>query len=327
MDQFRIHIARVTLKLREVITSYISRICGYSPLSILEWMPTTSPNINIARLPKTLVVIPFKDKSNLTIACINSFIVSHQTLECIKFRLVSNNSRDNEIEKVKEFCCKKNLDFEVVQFEGVFNYSAICNFAVSTCSDVTVENLFFLNNDIEIESKDLLLRISELLDKNTGAVGCRLLYPDRSTQHIFLAPGVKIVGAHPLKGTRLTCLPSAIEVPAVTGAAMLTHIDTFNSVNGFDEMLPSVGQDLDFCLKVAHCGYKIKSLLNCEVIHFEGASRKGKKIPSQEVEYIYQKWGKFIEDNPGYPQNISRWQERPVIRLESAPYPWRSVIR
>ena len=275
------------------------------------------------RVRNTLVVIPFRDKSEMTIDCVSSLLSNTSNLESIFLCLVNNLSSHQELAIVQNYL--KDIEVQnvdLINFNEDFNFSRICNHAVSANRHVDFNYILILNNDIKVHSRDLMWRMLGLVEAGAGIVGCKLKYPNQKIQHLFVSPGVKIVGAHPYKGRQISNLVGSFKVPAVTGACMLLSKEVFDQVGGFDEALPTHGQDLDLCLKVQSLGRDIVSIFDCDVTHYESVSRKHVNASFEEVFYIYNKWNRYLIDNPLYPKDFSRWSERPILRCESRLYPW-----
>jgi GT2 family glycosyltransferase len=192
--------------------------------------------------------------------------------------------------------------------------------------------LLFLNNDVELRNPESLQQAVSFACQtpDCGAVGITLLYPDQRIQHIFAAPGVKIVAAHPFKGRNRSLLKNwsafARQVPAVTGAFLLVSLEHFKKAGGFDENLPTVGQDIDLCLNLQKMGLRNWALPYIEAIHWESASRQHARIDFGEVRYIYEKWQNFLTRNPEYPIDISRFSEQPAkIFFREGKYPYEKL--
>ena len=106
-----------------------------------------------------------------------------------------------------------------------FNYSKINNVAVQQYAKG--EYIFFLNNDIEINSDRWIESMLGLaLQPKVGCVGAKLIYPDYSIQHARVILGVNEFAAHYMKGVPHgqtgydNRLASTSNYSAVTGACM-----------------------------------------------------------------------------------------------------------
>ena len=90
---------------------------------------------------------------------------------------------------------------------GPFNWSAINNAAAGGCRG---DILLFLNNDVEATTAGWLPAMVEHAQRDeVGAVGARLLYPDRTIQHAGVVIGMCHGAGHVLQGLpgSLTGLP------------------------------------------------------------------------------------------------------------------------
>jgi len=279
------------------------------------------------------IIIPFRDKWPLTEKCLQSVesqIVSGNV--SIRIYLIDNGSVEK---RTKDGCdaYQQNSKFEVavIPDKNAFNFSAINNKAAKIAQQDGCSHLLFLNNDIEIESHSSLNELIEAYFsiKNACLLGCTLQYPNKTVQHLFAAPGFKIVAAHPFKGMPLNLKSkwhqSPRQVPAITGAVMLTSVSNFFAVNGFDENLPTLGQDIDLCLSFQKKTFEIWVATSVVFTHHEGLTR-GDCFDREQIHYIYNKWGEHLVSNPVFSTRISRWSETPVYSLGEPAFPWTLVI-
>ena len=204
------------------------------------------------------------------------------------------------------------------------------NKAVELNKEFAPEILLFLNNDVSFTEQGQLQKILlKSAEPGVGAVGCTLLYPNGNVQHLFVAPGVKIVGAHPMRGVpwqRLqTWRRQNWPVPAVTGAVLALRSESFLSAGGFDETFATAYQDVDLCLKLQKKGLVNWTLSNVALVHHETATRRHAHN-KEEVVRMYQKWGAELTENPWYSSKFSRWSESPVFALGEGRYPWKQVL-
>ncbi len=284
---------------------------------------------------KLLVLVPFRDHWSITKECLDS--IEKQAAPAIEARivLIDNGSKDPGTVAAMADRARGQLangfSVKILKIDEPFNFSRLNNLGVAFAADFAPDFVLFLNNDVEFLTPDTLSRLLAFAraTPRLGALGCTLLFPDRRVQHLFLAPGVKIVGAHPFKGFRLPASAAWFQAPrpvaAVTGAALLLSAASFQKVHGFDEALPTVGQDLDLCLKLQKAGLTNWVLPDVQMLHKEGASR-GKAIAKHEVAAMYAKWGEFLTKNPFYSSRLSRYSETPAYRLLEPPYPWEKVL-
>ncbi|MEB3330784.1 MAG: glycosyltransferase, partial [Candidatus Sericytochromatia bacterium] len=292
------------------------------------------------------VIIPFRDSWKMTRECVESILTQKLHHIQLSICLVNNNSQRPETQNGIEALTKewqqffpKNLTepptLHVLIDNRMFNFSELNNAAVQFLTKdenrLNPEYLLFLNNDTLFKSPDSLERLLFFASFSPliGAVGCTLLYRNSNVQHLFLAPGVKLAGAHPCKGIRLNPKHSWYSdprpVPAVTGALLLLATKHFKSAKGFDTALATSCQDLDLCLKLQELGLENWVLPNVFVRHFETSTRL-KKNQAEEITYVTSKWGARIAMNRYYCHALSRWSERPVLSWGEGSYPWSSIL-
>lgn len=283
---------------------------------------------------RLLVLIPFRDRWSLTAKCLASVMTQNCAGADVRIVLIDNGSTESVTASGIATSLKssrENLTVTTMRIDDAFNFSRLNNKAVVGNADFDADFLLFLNNDVEFTAPthiDTLLRFAASTP-DLGAAGCTLLYPNGSIQHLFVAPGVKIVAAHPLKGHTLS--PTAAwfarprPVAAVTGAVMLVPADAFEAVGGFDESLASVGQDVDLCLKLRRLGRTCWAVSQVRAVHYEGASRPG-TIDKAQVRLLYTKWGRSLTHDSCYSERFSRWSETPLLRFGEGDYPWDKVL-
>ncbi len=260
---------------------------------ILRWqMPRPSPKVS--------VIVGTRDQADLLRTCVNG--VLHKTrYPAIELIIVDNDSHEAEaldyMEKAKE-----DPRVRIVRWPHPFNYSAINNCAAKSA---TGEYLCLLNNDIEVIDPEWLCElVREAAQPQVGAVGARLLYPDRSIQHAGVAVGIGNAAGHAHRG-----LPEGKPgyfaqalitrgATAVTGACLLVSKCDFDAVGGLDEDDLAVAyNDVDLCLKLHARGFANIYAPTATLIHHESKSRGLDFSPEQverymrELNVIQKRWG------------------------------------
>ncbi len=230
------------------------------------------------------IIIPYRDAPELLETCVST-LLSYTEYPHFRVCLCDNDSTDPlVISYVRELCGQRE-NFRYLKVPGEFNYSRINNVAVMS-SDA--DAVLLLNNDTEIIESGWLDQMVALLEcEDIGAVGAKLLYPDRTIQHAGVILGIGNGAGHVFLGypeddpgymNRLLCHQ---QYPAVTGACLLTLRELFISLGGLDEQrFPIDFNDVDYCLRVGGKGLK-SCLSQAKAIHHESKSRGVGKIPDQ----------------------------------------------
>ena len=282
-----------------------------------------------------LVIVPFRDKWDLTKVCLDSMI--NQNLEGINLDVVLANNQSKEastLEGIDTIIANSNgsIRFHHFKVDTPFNFSKINNMAVSQYLEIEKhDKILLLNNDIELVNSQTLRMLSNGIDsmESLSAVGCTLVYRDETIQHLFLNPGCKIVGSHPGKGRRISDVRDWIDrnhlVPGVTGALLLTNAQDFIDVGGLDECLATCYQDLDYCLKLSKIGKDIGVVSSVQAIHDETQSRSP-TVDWQEVAYINNKWGIELSRHLMIPDHFSRFSEPLCETKFKSIYPWQDLV-
>ncbi len=264
--------------------------------------------------PFITIIIPTRDKHDILKQCIDS-ILSLSTYQNYEILIVDNSS-----------CQQKTLDYfesvedhhkiRIIEYAGIFNYSAINNYAATQARG---EILLFLNNDTKVISTDWLEEMLQYaVRKDVGAVGARLLYPNETVQHAGVIVGIGGVAGHAHLGIPRNdygYFGRAVLVQnlsAVTGACLMTKAEHFKKVGGFNDLDLTVAfNDIDYCLKLREAGLLILYTPFAELYHYESLSR-GSDLTTEKIErfmseshYMIKRWHHLIESDPYYNPNLS----------------------
>jgi GT2 family glycosyltransferase len=220
--------------------------------------------------PKVSIIIPTRDKPKLLRACIES-IRENTNYSNYELFIVDNSSIEPE---TKDLLAQfESEGVSILKYPGVFNYSAICNFAATKA---TGEYLCFLNNDTEAISGNWLKSMVEHASRgNTGLVGALLSYPNGSIQHMGIALGHTGIAGHPYRGeSKDQCVPeTCFEVSAVTFACAMISASKFWEIGALDESFPSGFNDVDVSIRSTNHKYKNILCVKAKLIHRESQTR------------------------------------------------------
>ncbi len=292
------------------------------------------------------IIIPTRDQISYLRTCIEGILASHIDFD-YEIIVIDNNSEETvSKEYLGEIARHERV--RVLTWPKPFNYSAINNFAAAQCNS---ELLCFLNNDIEIVDKDWLTKLAAIAE-DAGAVGCRLLYPDKTIQHAGVALDQTSVAKHIGLSESSSFLSEhgisgVVEVPAVTAACLVMRNDLFSELGGFDEENLAVSyNDVDLCLRLAE--RKLPILLESDVVHIhhESVSRQSDELDInrpralQEFEYMKTRWASRLQGesyDSGIPafwtdqgktprlKDMAAGQNHPVSKRSSAGDPYQQL--
>ncbi len=277
--------------------------CGYRPRYVLPDNP-----------PMVSLIVSSRDGLRLIRRCVES-VRKKTAYSNYEILIVDNGSDDPAMLQ-----CFNEFRFEsrvrVVRDDRPFTYSWGNNAAVRLAQG---EVLVLLSSDLEVVSPEWLSDLVSLaLQQGVGAVGARLLYPDKTLQHGGVILGVGGIAGHShRKLSRHECgyfsRASLIQsFSAVTAACLVIRKAIYQEVGGLNETdLASSFCDVDFCLRVREAGYRNVWTPYAELYYresvirdFEGSYAEQARF-AREVQYMKQRWGNLLLNDPAYSPNLT----------------------
>lgn len=275
---------------------------------------TNTVNYTLKDKPLISIIIPTKDHADILEQCLKS-IYNISTYKNFEIIVIDNNSTEKETFNLLKKYDKKN-NFRYMRLECEFNFSYLNNEAVKLAKG---DYILLLNNDIEVITPNWLeLMLGYASQKNVGAVGAKLLFPDNTIQHagIIMGKGGLAGHAHYAKSRNYISPQYELKVPydysACTAACLMVSKKKYKEVKGLEEQLKVAFNDVDFNLKLLDHGYNNVFLPNVELYHYESKSRGLDTTPEkqkrfiQEWSYIKDKWEKYLDHDPYYNDNFSK---------------------
>jgi O-antigen biosynthesis protein len=234
---------------------------------------------DIARSPWPLisVVIPSRDAFHLVSRVLEGLtsLTDYPDLEII---VIDNGSKDDKVLALYDFYRASSFAFQARVEEEPFNFSRSINRGIEMSRG---DYVLILNNDIEVLESNWLKEMMSCFDyPGTGVVGAKLLYPNRSIQHVGVIAGLGGLAGHWFIG-RDENFPGPMgrlrvrqSFSVVTGACMLISRECLNRTGPLDENTFGIAyNDVDFCLRAVSAGFRIVWTPFATLIHHESASR------------------------------------------------------
>ncbi len=293
--------ARRVVHLPEVLCHRTGDVDGTPDRPPADTLPATRAGVRVS------VVIPFRDQPAFLRTCLDS--VRATVKEDVEFVLIDNGSSEPEtvslLERVGAWSGVRTF-----ADAGPFNWARLNNAGARVASG---DVLLFLNNDVEaLRPGWLSVLVAHALRADVGAVGARLLYPDRRLQHCGIVVGLNGAAGHPLVGLPesepgyLDMAKSTRECSAVTGACLATRREVFGRLGGFDESLGVDLNDVDFCLRAGREGYRVVYAAEAELLHHESPSRGTAGATGDIVEFV-DRWADYIgRGDPFFSPHLTR---------------------
>lgn len=285
----------------------------------VQWLCSAQPLVSL--------IIPTKNGKELVEACIES-ILEKTTYQNFEILLIDNGSDEPaSLAYFEEL--NKHPKVRVLNYPGVFNYSAINNFGVQHVSESS-EVVGLINNDIEVIRPDWLTSmVGHAQREDIGCVGAKLLYSDGRIQHAGVVLGYGAGAGHAHKyfpryhPGYMKRLIATQNYSAVTAACLLVKKSLFEDVGGLNETELTVAfNDVDFCLRVKEKGVRNVYCAEAELYHHESVSRGLDHAPekaarfNRELAYLKDKWSSYIEHDPAYSPNLTLRRENFSVKTK-----------
>lgn len=246
------------------------------------------------------IVIPSKDNYDVLKMCVGSIFrkTAYKNYEVI---IVDNGSSEENKRKITSLiqdygCCYLYEPRE-------FNFSWMCNKGAAHAKG---DFVLFLNDDIEItNSAWLSIMTGQAQVSYTGAVGCKLYYPNGRIQHagvlnLSIGPGHCLYGGQDNLNYYYGRNLLDYNFTAVTGACLMVSKEKFQEIGGFDEDLPVAYNDVALCFKLVEKGYFNVLRNDFALIHHESVSRGLDEASAAKEERRRREMAKLYEKYPEF---------------------------
>jgi glycosyltransferase involved in cell wall biosynthesis len=288
----------------------------------LRWGPAA-----LERLPVT-IVIPTRDRLHLLQECVERL---EETVDWrhAKLVIVDDHSRDADaVRYLARIQRRADLRCAVARLPDAaapFNYSRLVNAALP---HVDTPLILHLNNDVNALEPGWLEEMAGwFAQPDVGAVGAKLIYPDRTLNHtgVVIGPHGGLADTPFAKADEravdLKWHAVAREVSAVTGACLMTRTDLYRELGGFDERDFGVAyNDVDYCLRVRAAGRRVLYAPQAKLMHWGSATRGVtfddaehtafvRRYPGHVDPYFSPHWrldGAQVRSRPGGPDRTAR---------------------
>lgn len=266
--------------------------------------------------PLVSFIIPTRDRANLLGLAIRSIVAltRYRNFEII---IVDNGSVEPETFVLFEEAKALWPATKIVRDDGDFNYPRICNNGVDAASGSLI---CLLNNDIEVVEPDWLDELVALSClPQTGIVGAKLLFPDRTIQHAGVIVGLFAYANHWFAHAAADApgpegrLHSRQNLSAVTGACLMIRRDCWDAIGPLDaDRFAEDCNDIDLCLRAVAAGYELVWTPFACLIHHESASRGKRRSKAHRARLKAQRarfearWHASGLVDPHYNPNLGR---------------------
>ncbi|GEM_PF-1473940 len=281
--------------------------------------------------PLFSIIIPSKNNGAVLKTCIDSIFkkTAYRKFEVV---VINNGSTDAAtLDYLADLRAAKQV--VVLDHDVPFNYSEINNLGVRHAKG---DILVFLNDDTEVLSEQWLDWMGGYAQlPHVGAVGAKLLYPERYTvQHsgvinLRCGPSHAFVSMDAAHSGYFHRNLLEYDWLAVTGACMMVERSKFEKIGGFDESLAVAYNDIDLCFRLHKNGLFQIVCPGITLLHYESLSRgkdthDAKKLArlDRERELLFRKHPDLLGRDPFHNPNLD--PDDPYFGMRAAPHTFTS---
>ena len=237
---------------------------------------------NMAREPALAVIVNYNAGSWLKI-CVDSIRKSDYPMN---IALVDNASTDDSVATLAP-----GNDLNIVQNSDNLGFSRANNQILNT---IDASFYVLINPDCRLEQATVGTVIEAMLnDERIGLASCIVRNLDGSIQKTsrrrFPTPAsalVRVLGLAVIWPNKFNsfdygdtaCREGVEYVEAISGAFMVVRGSALKEVGGLDEGYFMHCEDLDWCKRFWHSGYKVASVSDADVTHAKGGSGRSVRV-------------------------------------------------
>ena len=228
----------------------------------------------------SIIIINWNTRDYL-LNCIDSIFENFIGVPQTQFEIlvVDNASTDGSVDAVR----KKFSNINVLQMQTNLGFAKANNTAARRAKG---DFLLFINPDTIIFPSSISILVDFLsTHHSTGAVGPRILNPDRSIQisiwpkptllrefwRLFHLDRLYPVSQYP-KSKILSKVPQPVDV--MMGAFFIIRRSLFEELDGFDEQFFIYSEEIDLFVRMADLNWSLYFVPDAIVIHYKGKSTR-----------------------------------------------------
>jgi len=178
--------------------------------------------------------------------------------------------------------------------------------------------LVFLHDDVRPAKPDWLASLLAVAQRpEVGVVGAKLVYPNGAIQHSGIVAGMPGGAGYPGRGLYQSdywrWLNYTRNVTAVSSACLVTRMQVFEAVGGFDQAFRSDLAAVDFCLRVRQAGFEVVlEPRACLVLE----EHERVQPSTEEQEFFQKRWHQILsKPDPYYSRYLRLDREDTSLRI------------
>ncbi len=273
--------------------------------------------------PLVSIVIQNQDKFEYIEPCLKSII---EKTDYPNYEIIIVDYGSTDTDTLELYANMQHLlpdRFSVVNYDGKFNYSAMCNKGMENAK---AEFVLFLNYDTEVLHAEWLSRMMAHAQRpDVGVVGARLTFPETSKlQHAGQILGL-LGGAEQPYYDDLTLKESGYmeraqivqNYSSVSERCMLVKREAYQAVAGMDEQDFAISfNNVDLCLKIRDYGLRVVWTPYATLVSYGSTRNKSDggdylveaaimERSKKDRSNLLKKWMPMLANDPAYNPNLS----------------------
>lgn len=217
-------------------------------------------------LAVTILILNWNGRSLLE-TCLP--LLLNQTYSNYNVVIVDNGSTDDSTTLITQ----KFPQIHLIQNDDNLGFSRGINAGLR---QIKAEVVVLLNNDVMVRPNWLEELIRPFhISSDIGIIGCKLLYPDGTIQHLGAELSYPLAHSYHFhyKEADSNALPAIQDVPYVTGAAMAIRASVLDKIGLLDESFhPFYYEEVDYCYRARAAGFRVVLATQAVAVHDESAS-------------------------------------------------------
>lgn len=213
-----------------------------------------------------------------TVDCINSINVSEKNLD-YEIVVVDNCSTDDSYSKLQ-----KVENIKLIKNSSNSGFAAGNNLGINYALNNHAKYVLLLNNDT-IDTLDSIYKLKQKMDSDVdvGVLGCRVMYNDNKELINYYGgsidwfKGTAIMGNYKKKYVSIE--DNYFYCEYITGCCMLIRTSILEKTGLLPEEYFMYYEDVDFCVRVKECGYKLAVYGDSYIYHKTSSSSGGEGSP------------------------------------------------
>ena len=280
--------------------------------------------------PLVSVVIATLNKREYTQRCLDGLLRSpHRPLEVV---LVDNGSEDGTPGMLQQYAAegeRRGVPFKIILNDANLGASTARNQGIDAASG---EFVAFLDNDVVVRTLTWMERMIGAFRElpEVGILSPKLIYP--FPPYLIQCAGAEVspTGRVNFIGrgepNDLPQLNRPRSVQCAISATWMVRAEVLRKAGYFDEAFnPVQYEDIDYCYRVRHLGYKVRYIPSVEMYHFENVTTA--MSPSLNSNYLIiknglkfkERWRFMYSKEGGPPENEMVWRDLPHCPLDELP--------